>query len=114
MNLPVPVMTIGLLLCSNIFMTFAWYGHLRFKPMSLPLVILVSWGIALVEYCFMIPANRMGYGYFSAAELKGIQEVISLSVFAAFSYFYLHESLRWNQVLAFVLIIAAAFLLFKK
>lgn len=114
MNLPVPVLTIGLLLCSNLFMTFAWYGHLRFKAMSLPLAIVISWGIAFLEYCLMIPANRIGYGYFNAAELKGIQEIVSLSIFAVFSWCYLHESLRWNQVLAFVLISVAAVLLFKK
>ena len=114
MNLPVPVLTIGLLLCSNPFMTFAWYGHLRFKAMSLPLAIVISWGIAFLEYCLMIPANRIGYGYFNAAELKGIQEIVSLSIFAVFSWCYLHESLRWNQVLAFVLISVAAVLLFKK
>lgn len=110
----VPFMTIGLLLCSNLFMTVAWYGHLKFPARSLWLVVLVSWGIAFFEYCLQVPANRVGYGYFNAAELKTIQEILSLSVFAAFSVFYLGEPLRWNYALGFLLIIAAAFLIFKK
>jgi uncharacterized protein (DUF486 family) len=77
-----PIMTsIGLLICSNVFMTFAWYGHLKHKSSSLPIVILVSWGIAFIEYCFQVPANRMGIGYFSLPQLKIIQEVITLFVF---------------------------------
>ena len=94
MQLPVPAVTIGLLLCSNIFMTFAWYGHLRHRGSALPLVILASWGIAFFEYLLQVPANRIGYGYFNAAELKTIQEIVSLSVFCFFSVFYLHETLR--------------------
>ena len=85
MTLPVPVMTIGLLFCANLFMTFAWYGHLRYRAVALPLVVLTSWGIAFFEYCLQVPANRIGYGYFNAAELKTIQEVLSLSVFMVFS-----------------------------
>ncbi len=111
---PVPFTTIGLLLCSNLFMTVAWYGHLKFPASSLWLVVLVSWGIAFFEYCLQVPANRVGYGYFNAAELKTIQEILSLSVFAAFSVFYLGEPLKWNYVLGFLLIVAAAFLIFKK
>lgn len=114
MQIPVPVATVGLLLCSNIFMTFAWYGHLRHRSMSLTLVILISWGIAFFEYLLQVPANRMGYGYFSAAELKTIQEVISLTVFAVFSSLYLGESLRWNHLLGFALMVLAAFLIFKR
>lgn len=114
MTVPTPVATVGLLLLSNVFMTFAWYGHLRHRSMPLLVVILVSWGIAFFEYLLQVPANRIGYGYFSAAELKTIQEVISLSVFAVFSTFYLGESLRWNHLLGFALIVAAAFLIFKK
>ncbi|MCE3232656.1 MAG: hypothetical protein K0R98_913 [Rickettsiaceae bacterium] len=110
----VPFLTIGLLLISNIFMTFAWYGHLKFKSEALYLVILVSWGIALFEYCFQVPANRIGHGYFSATELKTIQEIITLVVFAIFSVFYLGEELRWNHLVGFSLIVAAAFFIFHK
>ena len=90
--------TVILLIISNIFMTTAWYGHLRFKSVDLWKVILVSWLIAFVEYCFQVPANRMGHGQFSAAQLKTIQEVISLTVFAFFSVLYLREEFRWNYV----------------
>jgi uncharacterized protein len=90
-TLPVPAVTIGLLLASNVFMTFAWYGHLKFKETALVTVILISWGIAFFEYCLMVPANRIGHGHFTAAELKTIQEVITLSVFAVFSVLYLKE-----------------------
>ncbi|MCL2590722.1 MAG: DMT family protein [Betaproteobacteria bacterium] len=113
-QLPVPVVSIGLLLCSNIFMTTAWYGHLKFPTVSLWRVTAVSWGIAFFEYCFQIPANRYGYGYFSAAELKTIQEVLSLTVFMVFSIFYLDEPLKWNYVLGFALIVFAAFVIFHK
>lgn len=112
--IPVPVITIGLLLISNIFMTFAWYGHLKFKAASLPTVILISWGIALFEYCFQVPANRMGHGHFSAAELKTIQEVITLTVFAVFSVWYLGEPLNWNHAIGFALIVSGAFFIFHK
>ncbi len=110
--IPVPFMTIGLLVLSNIFMTFAWYGHLKFKAAPLVVVILISWGIALFEYCFQVPANRIGHGYFSAAQLKTIQEVITLLVFAAFSVFYLGESLTWNHAIGFSLIALGAFFIF--
>lgn len=113
-NLPVPFVTIGLLLASNVFMTFAWYGHLKFKSVSLVTVILVSWGIAFFEYCLMVPANRIGHGHFSAAELKTIQEVITLSVFAVFSVLYLREPLMWNHVLGFGFIALGAFFIFHK
>jgi len=106
--------TIGLLLVSNIFMTIAWYGHLRFKSSPLWLAILASWGIAFVEYCFQVPANRLGHGEFSAAQLKTIQEVITLVVFAGFSVVYLKEPLRWNYLVAFAFLVAAAFFMFKK
>lgn len=113
-NLPVPVVTVGLLIASNVFMTFAWYGHLRFKAMPLLLAVVVSWGIAFFEYLLQVPANRIGYGTFSAAELKAIQEIISLSVFAVFSTYFLGESLRWNHLVGFGLIVLAAFFIFKK
>src|ERR1700733_7360995 len=96
-----------LLTCSNVFMTFAWYGHLKFKDKSLLLVILVSWGIAFFEYIFQVPANRWGNSVYSAAQLKIIQEVITLSVFCVFAIFYLGERIRWNYVAAFVCILAA-------
>ena len=112
--LPVPVFTIGLLLCSNIFMTAAWYGHLKFPTVSIWRVIAVSWGIAFFEYCLQVPANRHGYGYFNAAELKTIQEVLALSVFMAFSVVYLGEPLKWNYILGFALIALAAFVIFHK
>lgn len=111
---PTPVATIILLTLSNVFMTFAWYGHLRYKGLALPIVILTSWGIALFEYMLQVPANRIGYGYFSAAELKTIQELISLSVFTLFSIFYLHESLRWNHIVGFALIVLACWVIFKE
>ena len=103
-----------LLVISNIFMTFAWYGHLRFKDKALWLVILVSWLIAFVEYCFQVPANRIGHEFFSAAQLKGMQEVITLAVFAVFSIVYLKENLRWNHYAGLLLLIMAAMLIFKK
>ncbi|MCZ8336468.1 MAG: DMT family protein [Rhodobacteraceae bacterium] len=113
-QLPVPVITIGLLLASNIFMTFAWYGHLKYKSASLVLVILASWLIALPEYALQVPANRIGHGHFSAAELKTIQEVITLTVFAVFSVLYLKEPLGWNHALGFAFIALGAFFIFHK
>lgn len=104
--------TIVLLTISNIFMTFAWYGHLKFKEYPLFTVILASWGIAFVEYCFQVPANRIGHAQFSAAQLKTIQEVITLVVFAVFSMVYLNESLKWNYLVGFALIVAAVFVIF--
>lgn len=103
-----------LLLCaSNIFMTFAWYGHLKFTNKPLMLVIIVSWLIAFFEYCLAVPANRMGHGIYSAAELKTIQEVITLSVFAGFSVLYLGESITINHVIGFGFICLGAFFVFK-
>lgn len=113
-TLPPAFLTIGLLLASNVFMTFAWYGHLKFKSTALVTVILVSWGIAFFEYCLMVPANRIGHGIFSAAELKTIQEVITLLVFAVFSVFYLREPLHWNHALGFGFIAMGAFFIFHK
>jgi uncharacterized protein (DUF486 family) len=111
---PVPVATIGLLLASNIFMTFAWYGHLKFKSAPLLVVILASWGIAFFEYLLQVPANRVGHGHFSAAELKTIQEVITLSVFAVFSVWFLKEPLAWNHLVGFAFIAAGAFFVFHR
>ncbi|MCB2110224.1 MAG: DMT family protein [Defluviimonas sp.] len=112
--LPVPVLTVLLLLASNVFMTFAWYGHLKFRSAPLLAVILVSWGIAFFEYLLQVPANRIGSASFSAAELKTIQEVITLSVFAVFSVTYLGEPLRWNHALGFAFIATGAFFIFHR
>ena len=106
--------TIILLTISNIFMTFAWYGHLKFKSAPLALVIIISWGIAFFEYCFQVPANRIGHGTFTAGQLKTIQEVITLLVFCAFSIFYLKEEVRWNYIAGFACIAGAVFFIFKK
>ena len=103
------MITVLLLTISNIFMTFAWYGHLKFKDKPLWIVILVSWLIAFVEYCFQVPANRIGHYSFTAAQLKVMQEFISLTVFGVFAIFWLREELRWNHFVAFALILAAVF-----
>jgi len=95
-------------------MTFAWYGHLRFKETSLFKVIIVSWLIAFFEYCLQVPANRIGSNYFTTAQLKIIQEVITLTVFAVFSVLYLKESFKWNYAVAFLFILGAVFFTFKK
>ena len=109
-----PIAPILLLVASNVFMTFAWYGHLKFKDQALWVVILASWGIAFFEYCIAVPANRYGHGTYSAAELKTIQEVVTLLVFAIFSYTYLGEPLRWNHAVGFVLITLGAYFVFQK
>src|SRR5436190_11464201 len=103
-----------LLTCSNLFMTIAWYGHLTFRSEALWKVILASWGIAFFEYCLQVPANRIGYGTFTATQLKIIQEVITLLVFAGFSVFYLGEGIKWNYVVSFFFILCAVFFAFKK
>ena len=104
---------IGLLLCSNVFMTVAWYGHLKFKDRPLWLVIVASWGIAFFEYCLAVPANRWGSSAYSAAELKAMQEVITLTVFVVFSFLYLGQKITWMQGAGFALIAAGAFLVFQ-
>ncbi|HKP96466.1 MAG TPA: DMT family protein [Fibrobacteria bacterium] len=98
---------IFLLLVSNVFMTFAWYGHLSYKSFPLWKVVLASWLIAFLEYCFQVPANRIGSGYFTGIQLKVIQEVLTLAVFSVFAILYLKESLRWNHFVAFALLVAA-------
>lgn len=105
-------LTVLLLVISNVFMTMAWYGHLRFKSAPLWEVIVVSWLIAFFEYCFQVPANRMGSYEFSAAQLKIIQEVITLIVFGAFSVIYLKQQFQWNYLVAFALIVGAVFFVF--
>ena len=108
------VLPVLLLTASNVFMTFAWYGHLKFKSSPLWIVIIASWGIAFFEYCLQVPANRIGYGTFTAAELKTIQEIITLTGFSIFSVLYLHEEFKWNYLVGFALMILAAFFIFKK
>ena len=105
---------IVLLLCSNVFMTFAWYGQLKFPNAVLWQVVLVSWGIAFFEYCLAVPANRIGHQVYSAAQLKTLQEIITLLVFAVFSVTYLGESLKWNHMVAFAFLCGAAFFSFHK
>jgi uncharacterized protein (DUF486 family) len=106
------VRTVLLLLGSNLFMTAAWYGHLRFRGVALWKVVLISWGIAFFEYCLQVPANRLGYGEFTAFQLKIIQEVITLVVFVAFAVLWLGERVRWNYGVAFALILAAVYFAF--
>lgn len=108
------VLPIILLIFSNIFMTFAWYGHLKYKQTALWFVVLISWGIAFFEYCLQVPANRIGHNYFNATELKTIQEVITLIVFSIFSILYLKEEFKWNYLVGFIFIILAVFFIFKK
>jgi uncharacterized protein (DUF486 family) len=108
------VSPILLLLASNVFMTFAWYGHLKFKSAPLWIAVMASWGIAFVEYWLAVPANRIGSAVYSAAELKTMQEVITLLVFAAFSVLYLKEPLGWNHAVGFTLIAAGAFFIFQR
>ena len=107
--LPILLLTI-----SNIFMTFAWYGHLKHKSTALWIVILVSWGIAFLEYCFQVPANRMGHEVYNVVQLKTIQEVITFIVFSLFSVLYLKEQFKWNYLIGFVFIILAVFFIFKR
>ena len=105
---------IALLTISNVFMTFAWYGHLKYKTSPLWTAILVSWMIAFVEYCFQVPANRIGSAEYSTAQLKTMQEVITLIVFAIFSVLYLKQEFKWNYLVGFAFMIGAVFFVFKK
>jgi uncharacterized protein (DUF486 family) len=107
------LLPIAMLLISNVFMTFAWYGHLKFTDRPLWLVVIASWGIAFVEYCFAVPANRIGSAAYGAAELKTMQEVITLAVFAVFSVGYLKEALTLNHAVGFACIALGAFFVFK-
>ena len=106
------VAPILMLIASNVFMTFAWYGHLKFRSTPLLIAIVVSWGIAFVEYCLAVPANRIGSAAYSTAELKTMQEVITLVVFIGFSALFLREQLGWNHLLGFALIAASAAVVF--
>ncbi len=111
-NLMSYLLPVLLLIGSNVFMTMAWYGHLKFTDRPIWLVVFAAWGIAFFEYCLQVPANRMGHLVYTAPQLKGMQEVITLVVFAGFSVWYLGEPLKWNHVAGFVLIVIAAFLIF--
>jgi len=113
-TVPPAILPVLMLFGSNIFMTFAWYGHLKFKSSWLPLVILVSWGIAFFEYWLAVPANRWGSAIYSAAQLKTMQEVITLIVFAGFSVLYLKQPLGWNHALGFALIALGAYFIFHE
>lgn len=109
-----PVLTtIGLLICSNIFMTIAWYGHLKFTRTSLIVVILASWAIALLEYCFQVPANRIGFTALSLTQLKVIQEVITLSVFTVFAFFVFDQTPKWNYLVSFAFMVGAVYFAFR-
>lgn len=108
-----PVAPIVLLVASNLFMTFAWYGHLKFKSAPLAVAVLASWGLAFLEYCLAVPANRYGSAVYSVAQLKTIQEVVTLLVFAGFSVFWLKEPLGWNHAVGFALIAAGAWFIFR-
>ena len=118
---PALIPTALLLVASNVFMTFAWYGHLKYKSSPLALAIMLSWGIAFFEYCLQVPANRMGHanpdgtgGPFTAVQLKTIQEIITLLVFVGFSVLYLREAIRWNHLVGFGFIVLAAMFIFRK
>ncbi|MBX3521275.1 MAG: DMT family protein [Xanthobacteraceae bacterium] len=114
MTLSPAITPILFLFISNIFMTYAWYGHLKDKSSPIIYAILFSWGIAFIEYCFAVPANRIGHSVYSAAQLKTIQEVITLVIFAAFSVLYLGEKFTWNYLVGFALIAAGAYFIFHK
>src|SRR6185295_14550980 len=106
--------TVVLLTVSNLFMTIAWYGHLKFREVALWKVILISWGIAFLEYCFQVPANRIGATQFSYFQLKTIQEAVSLTVFTIFAMLYFKEGPKWNYLVGFAMIVGAVFIIFKK
>ncbi|MBS4083300.1 MAG: DMT family protein [Rhizobiales bacterium] len=114
MTLSPAISPIVLLFVSNIFMTFAWYGHLKYKSSPLIVAIAASWGIAFIEYCFAVPANRIGHQVYSAAELKTMQEIITLLVFAGFSVLYLGERISWNHLVGFALIAGGAYFIFHR
>ncbi len=106
--------TVLLLTISNVFMTFAWYGHLKYRSTPMWKVVIVSWLIAFLEYCFQVPANRIGSYEFTLVQLKTIQEVITLVVFAVFSVVYMHADLKWNYFVGFGLLVAAVYMIFNK
>ena len=108
------LLPVGLLTLANVFMMFAWYGHLKFKSAPIWIVVTISWLIAFIEYCFQVPANRIGSQTFTTAELKTMQEAITLIVFCAFSVLYLKEELKWNYIVGFAFMVIAVFFVFKK
>lgn len=112
-TLPAYILPIAMLIASNVFMTLAWYWHLRFKEVPLIGVIFISWGLAFVEYCLAVPANRWGATVYTAAQLKTIQEVVTLLIFAVFSVVYLHQAITWNYVVGFSFIGVGAFFVFR-
>ena len=112
--LPPAVAPVGLLMVSNVFMTFAWYGHLKFTDRPLWLVVLASWSIALIEYCFAVPANRWGHTVYSAAELKTMQEVITLVVFGFFAVIVMKETFHWRYLVSFAFLLGAVYFMFTK
>ena len=112
-QIPVPVLTIGLLAASNIFMTFAWYGHLKFKTAPLAIVIVVSWGIALFEYLLQVPGNRIGIQHFNLGQLKIAQEVITLAVFVPFAVLYMGQPLKWDFLWAGLCLLGAVYFVFR-
>lgn len=114
MMLSPAISPIVLLFISNVFMTFAWYGHLKYKASPLPMAIVASWSIAFIEYCFAVPANRIGHAVYSAAELKTMQEIITLIVFACFSVLYLGERIAWNHLVGFALIAGGGYFIFHR
>jgi len=105
--------TVLLLICSNIFMTIAWYGHLKYMKSPLIIAIFASWAIALLEYCFQVPGNRIGYGALSLTQLKIVQEVITLVVFTIFAFFVFAQTLKWNYAISYLFIIGAVYFAFK-
>ena len=113
MSLQTAITPVVLLFASNVFMNFAWYGHLKYKASPLLLAIMASWSIALIEYCLAVPANRFGSAIYTTAQLKTMQEVITLLVFAGFSLLYLKEPITWNHVVGFALIASGAFFVFR-
>jgi uncharacterized protein len=113
-NLKDAILPIVMLLASNVFMTFAWYWHLKFKSVPILLVIVASWGIAFFEYCLAVPANRLGSAVYRPVELKTIQEIVTLIVFAGFSVLYLGEKLSWNHAIGFGFLVLAAFFIFRR
>ena len=113
MSIPVPVATVGLLILSNVFMTFAWYGHLRYKALPLLAAVVISWGIAFFEYMIQVPANRIGYTQLSLAQLKILQEVITLSVFVPFSILYMKEGFKLDFIWAGLCLVGAVYFMFR-
>ena len=112
-SLPIPAATVGLLICSNVFMTFAWYGHLRHKALPLLAAVVISWGIAFFEYLLQVPANRIGFTQFNVGQLKIMQEVITLGVFVPFAVFYMGQPLKCDYLWAGLCLVGAVYFIFR-